>query len=326
MDKTAEGGSRTIDLGSEPDMNPDWVSRVQARLLEWYMDAGRALPWRIDRDAYKILVSEFMLVQTTVVAVMPFFDRFLRRFPDIRSLAEADEAEVLKTWEGLGYYRRARHLHAAAQQVVREHEGTIPNDPAAVRAYLASAVISPGRSCPSRSIGRSRSSKPTPSRILARLLALKGDVKSSATRERLWEAAERLVPLRRAGDFNQALMDLGALICTPRQPRCLLCPLNASCRAREQGLQEEIPISSPKPPPALVTEACAVVSLRGKVLIVQRAPGRLWERFWEFPTIHVGGANPAGRSFGTPVEPRRGNREIDRHPGRSRPASHGYPI
>ncbi len=124
------------------------MAGVRQRLAEWYQGARRPLPWRADRDPYRILVSELMLVQTTVTAVIPYFEKFLRRFPDIRALAEADEAEVLKAWEGLGYYRRARHLQAAARQVVREHEGMIPNDPAAVRAlpgvgrYIAGAVLS----------------------------------------------------------------------------------------------------------------------------------------------------------------------------------------
>ncbi len=171
----------------------------------------RTLPWRADRDPYRILVSELMLVQTTVTAVIPYFERFLRRFPDIRSLAEADEAEVLKAWEGLGYYRRARQLHAAARQVVREHGGTIPDDPVAVRAlpgvgrYIAGAVLSFAFDRPEPIV------EANSQRVLARLLALREDVKATATRERIWQAAQRLVPERGAGDFNQALMDLGRI-------------------------------------------------------------------------------------------------------------------
>jgi A/G-specific adenine glycosylase len=288
--------------GDEPDWDGSWVAGVRERLAVWYGEARRDLPWRANRDAYRILVSELMLVQTTVTAVIPYFERFLRRFPDITSLAEADEAEVLKAWEGLGYYRRARQLHAAARQVVREHGGTIPDDPAAIRAlpgvgrYVAGAVLSMAFDRPEPIV------EANSQRVLARLLAERENVEAAAARERIWQAAGRLVPAQGAGTFNQALMELGALVCTPRQPSCLLCPLSALCQARRLGLQDAIPVTTPKPPPAAVTEACAVVFRHGKVLIVQRGLGRLWERFWEFPTIHLAGADPAGRSFGSAVE------------------------
>jgi A/G-specific adenine glycosylase len=303
-------GSGKEPRDPEPDLSGQWIAAVQERLVKWYSGAGRSLPWRMDRNAYRILVSELMLVQTTVAAVIPYFERFLQRFPDIRSLAEADEAEVLKAWEGLGYYRRARQLQSAAQQVVREHGGIIPDDPAAVRAlpgvgrYIAGAVLSFAFDRPEPIV------EANSQRVLARLLALREDLKASAPRERIWQAAERLVPTHGAGEFNQALMDLGALICTPRQPSCLICPLTALCRARSLGLQDEIPVATPKAPPAAVTEACAVVLRQGKALIVQRGLGRLWEQFWEFPTIHVGGADPAGRSFGTPVNLAEGVRRL----------------
>jgi A/G-specific adenine glycosylase len=297
------GGERRTFVANDSaaDSNPAWVETVRQKLLEWYADARRDLPWRADRDAYRILVSEFMLVQTTVAAVIPYYDRFLRRFPDVRSLAAADEEAVLKAWEGLGYYRRARQLHAAARQVVAMHGGTIPDDAEAVRAlpgvgpYIAGAVLSFAFDRPEPIV------EANSQRVLARLMALRDDVKLAASRARVWQAAARLVPHHRAGDFNQALMDLGATICTPRQPSCLLCPLTPLCRARQLGLQDTIPRISPKPPPSAVAEACAVVSRRGRILIVQRGPGRLWERFWEFPTVHVAGPDPAGRSFGSPV-------------------------
>jgi A/G-specific adenine glycosylase len=285
----------------EPDRAPTWVDRVRRDLLDWYGEAGRKLPWRADRDAYRILVSEFMLVQTTVAAVIPYYERFLSRFPDVRALAEAEETEVLKAWEGLGYYRRARQLQAAARQVVERHGGTIPDDADAVRAlpgvgpYIAGAVLSFAFDRPEPIV------EANSQRVLARLVALRDDLKSTAARRRLWLAAGRLVPPKRAGDFNQALMDLGALVCTPRQPSCLICPLAAHCRARRLGLQDAIPRTTPKPPPTAVSEACALVGRKGRILIVQRAPGRLWERFWEFPTIHVAGPDPAGRSFGSPI-------------------------
>ena len=221
--------SRT-EMGSGlPGCGNGWLSGIGVRGGHYRGERTRSEP---------DLVSELMLVQTTVTAVIPYFERFLRRFPDLRSLADADEAEVLKAWEGLGYYRRARQLQAAARQVVREHAGRIPNDPAAVRAlpgvgrYIAGAVLSFAfdRSEP---IVEANSQ-----RVLARLLALREDLKASPVRERIWKAAEHLVPEHGAGDFNQALMDLSALVCTPRSPSCLLCPLVTLCRARQLGLQE----------------------------------------------------------------------------------------
>ena len=266
--------------------------------MSWYDGARRDLPWRADRDPYRILVSETMLVQTTVAAVVPFFERFVARFPTVADLAAADEAEVLKAWEGLGYYRRARQLHAAARAVVRDHGGVIPDDPEAVRAlpgvgrYIAGAVLSFAFDRPAPIV------EANTQRVLSRWLAWRGDLKASATQARLWEAAGRLVPPVGAGTFNQAFMELGALVCTPRAPMCLVCPVAADCRARALGLQDALPVTTPKPPPLASAEASALVVRDGRVLIVGRGPGGLWEGFWEFPTVHVSGADPAGRSFG----------------------------
>lgn len=281
-----------------PDLDPGWVERVRNALTAWYEGSHRDLPWRSDRDPYRILVSETMLVQTTVAAVVPYFARFLARFPTLVALAEADEAEVVKAWEGLGYYRRARQLHAAARAVVRDHGGVIPDDVEAVRAlpgvgrYIAGALLSFAFDRPVPIV------EANTQRVLARWLAWGGDLKSSATQARLWEAAGRLVPSEGAGTFNQAFMELGALVCTPGAPRCLLCPVAADCRARTRGLQDVLPVLTPRPAPLVVAEACAVVARGGRVLIVQRGCGGLWEGFWEFPTVHVSGADPARRSFG----------------------------
>jgi A/G-specific adenine glycosylase len=285
-----------------PDLDPRWVARVREKLVAWYEGAKRDLPWRADRDPYRVLISEMMLVQTTVAAVVPYFERFLRRFPSVAALAEAAEAEVLKAWEGLGYYRRARQLHAAARAVAREHGGVIPDDPEALRAlpgvgrYIAGAVRSFAFDRPAPIL------EANTQRVLARWLVWREDLKSSRSQARLWQAAERLVPSEGAGVFNQAFMELGALVCTPRDPMCLVCPVASDCRARVLGVQDVIPVLTPKPPPLDVSEACALVARGGRLLIVQRAPGRLWEGFWEFPTIHLAGADPAGRSFGEPVD------------------------
>jgi A/G-specific adenine glycosylase len=239
-----------------------------------------------------------MLVQTTVAAVVPYFERFLARFPTVAALAAADESEVVKAWEGLGYYRRARQLHAAARAVVRDHGGVIPDEPDALRAlpgvgrYIAGAVLSIAFDRPAPIV------EANTQRVLARWLAWRGDLRSPASRARLWEAAGWLVPPQGAGEFNQAFMELGATVCTPRAPMCLVCPVAADCRARSLGLQDAIPAASPRPAPLASAEACGLVSRRGRMLILQRGPRRLWDGFWEFPTVHVSGADPAGRSTG----------------------------
>lgn len=284
------------------DEDAAWVRAVRRRLLDWFETEKRALPWRRDRDPYRILVSEAMLVQTTVAAVVPYFERFLNLFPDFAALAGAEEDEVVKAWEGLGYYRRARQLHAAARMVVEEHGGRMPNNPEAVRAlpgvgrYMAGAILSQAFDLPEPIL------EANSQRVLARLLASDGEIRASATQKRLWKAAERLVPPSRAGDFNQGLMELGALVCVPRAPRCLVCPLTELCEARRLGLQDELPRIAPRPAPLAVEESCAVAVREGKILMVRRASSGLWGGFWEFPTIHREGADPAGRSFGEPVD------------------------
>lgn len=291
--------SRLSEVGqvADADRDPGRVAAIRAKLRAWYDEARRPLPWREDHDAYRILVSETMLVQTTVTAVVPFFERFLGRFPDVFALAAASEDEVLKAWEGLGYYRRARQLHAAARAIVNVHGGVVPRDPEALRAlpgvgrYIAGAVLSFAYDLPAPIL------EANTQRVVARWLGWRGELTTTETQNRLWTAAERLVPETGAGAFNQAFMELGALICTPRTPSCLICPVAAECRSRELGIQEEVPVVRPKAPPLIAAEAAALVFHERRILIVRRARGGLWENFWEFPTIHVSGADPAGRAF-----------------------------
>lgn len=295
---------------ADPDLDPEWVSRIRRELIAWYEAGHRELPWRNDRDPYRILVSEMMLVQTTVAAVVPYFERFLARFPTVEALAAADETDVLKAWEGLGYYRRARQLHSAARAIADEHRGVFPDDPEAIRAlpgvgrYIAGAILSFAFDKPAPIV------EANTQRVLARWLAWREDVRSSRSQARIWAAAERVVPGQGAGTFNQAFMELGAQVCTPRAPSCLICPVAPDCLARAEGIQDRLPVLSPKAPPLAVEEACALVVREGKLLIVQRGSGRLWEHFWEFPTIHVAGADPAGRGFETPVDLREGVRRL----------------
>jgi A/G-specific adenine glycosylase len=306
--KAQPPSERQPDAG--PDLDPAWRDRIRAALVDWYAGASRPLPWRIDRDPYRILVSETMLVQTTVAAVVPYFERFLSQFPDVKALADADEADVVKAWEGLGYYRRARQLHAAARAIVRDHGGSVPDDADALRAlpgvgrYIAGAILSFAFGRPAPIV------EANTQRVLARWLAWGDDIRSTRSQARLWAAAGRIVPEDDPATFNQAFMELGALVCSPRQPMCLTCPVSADCLARQTGQQDTLPVVAPKAAPLEVAEACVVTTDGGRVLVVKRGPGVLWEGFWEFPTIHLAGPDPARRSFGIPVALAEGVRRI----------------
>jgi A/G-specific adenine glycosylase len=257
--------------------------RLQRALLAWFRRARRDLPWRADRDPYRIWVSEVMLQQTQVATVIPYFERFLRSFPTVAALAEAEEQEVLTVWAGLGYYRRARDLHCAARLIRARHGGEIPQDPAlmgrlpGVGRYTLGAVLSQAFD------QRLPILEANSQRVLCRLLALEGDPRESSLRSRLWEMAEKLLPVRRVGDFNQALMELGALVCTPARPQCRRCPLARLCRARHLGIQERIP-TPPAPVATLSISEVAVIARHGqRVLLVQRPDNTRWAEFWEFP-------------------------------------------
>jgi A/G-specific adenine glycosylase len=225
-----------------------------------------------------------MLQQTQVATVIPYFERFLAAFPSIPALAAAEEQEVLRLWEGLGYYRRARDLHRAARRLVAEHGGRFPDDPAAAAAlpgigrYTVGAILSQAFD------QRQPILEANSQRVLCRVLGETGDPRQGSVRRRLWSAAEELLPRRRAGDFNQALMELGALVCTPVAPRCPECPLANVCEARRQGKQEAIPPRAAAPEPVLVQEAAVVVRRNERVLLTQRpATAPRWAGMWEFP-------------------------------------------
>ena len=191
------------------DLDRDWIARMRERLVAWYLDGHRDLPWRASCDPYRILVSEMMLVQTTVAAVVSYYGRFLARFPDVQTLAAADETEVLKMWEGLGYYRRARQLHAAARAIVEEHGGVFPDDPEAIRAlpgvgrYIAGAILSFAFDRPAPIV------EANTQRVLARWLAWRDDLKTTASQARLWQAAERLVPAHGGGNVQSGVHGTG---------------------------------------------------------------------------------------------------------------------
>lgn len=268
-------------------MTPRLSPRAQHNLLAWFRKSARDLPWRRDRDPFRIWVSEVMLQQTTVAAVAPRFEQFLERFPDVRSLAAANEQDVLKVWEGMGYYSRARNLHRAARHLVEEHGGELPDDPAVwaalpgVGRYILGAVLSQAfdRRLPIVEANTKR--------VLCRLFAQAGDVSSSPVQAWLWETAAAILPKGHAGDFNQAIMELGALVCTPQAPDCPRCPLKAECLARREGIQEHIPRKPDRPKTVEVREVCVVVRHGGRVLLARRPAGGRWANMWEFPRAVV---------------------------------------
>ncbi|HVF58997.1 MAG TPA: A/G-specific adenine glycosylase [Thermoanaerobaculia bacterium] len=270
---------------------------MRHELLIWYDRVRRDLPWRRTREPYPVWVSEVMLQQTRVDVVLPYYQRFLERFPTVEALAAAGEAQVLALWSGLGYYRRARQLHAAARRVVER--GGFPETPegwrelAGVGDYTSAAVASIcfGALVPVLDGNVER--------LLARFLALAEDPKSAAARRRLRAAAAELLDPARPGDSNQALMELGATICTPRRPSCPACPLLPGCRAAAEGTPENYPQRRPRRARERRRVAVAVVEWRRRVLLVRRPEGdTLLGGFWELPWAELdGGAAPPETLF-----------------------------
>jgi A/G-specific adenine glycosylase len=274
----------STNITSRTPFDSAYKRQFQRRLLTWYRRSARDLPWRRTSDPYAVWVSEVMLQQTQVATVVPYYQRFLERFPTIASLAAADEQQVLKLWEGLGYYRRARQLHRAAQVIVAHHAGIFPREGDAVRRlpgigrYTAGAILSIALDA------REPILEANTLRLLSRVLAFDGDPHAAAGQERLWAAAAALLPAREAGTFNQALMELGSQICLPREPNCDSCPVAELCLARERGLQDRIPRPKPKPATEAVRETAVVVWRSKRVLLWRRdASSPRWAGLWDFP-------------------------------------------
>ena len=267
-------------------------SALARDLLSWYDREKRSLPWRKTTDPYRIWVSEIMLQQTRVDTVIPYYHRFLEAFPSVGALAEAPLQEVLKVWENLGYYARARHLHTAAGMVVEKFSGRVPDTRESLKTlpgvgqYAMGAILSIayGQAVPAVD-GNVR-------RILSRLFALEDPVDQPRTERLLQQVASLLIPRRRSGDFNQALMDLGATICRAKTPDCPFCPLVSHCRAQAQGRQHDIPRKTKGQPLPQRLEAAAVVWNRaGHILMVQRPAKGLLGSLWKFPGGFIKEAN-----------------------------------
>jgi A/G-specific adenine glycosylase len=266
------------------------------QLLHWYDRHRRDLPWRRSRDPYRVWLSEVMLQQTRVEAVLPYYERFLARFPTVEELAAAPVEEVLALWSGLGYYRRARQLHAAARQIAANGDGF----PATVEGLLPLPGIGEYTAAAVASIAFGAAVPVLDGnveRVVSRLLALAGDPKAGPARRRLLAAAAELLEPGRAGDSNQALMELGATLCTPRAPRCLLCPLREGCRGAATGEPERYPAPRRKRAARRVHLAVAVVEEEEGVLLFRRPDeSELLAGTWELPWVEVGeGDDPDGR-------------------------------
>jgi A/G-specific adenine glycosylase len=272
-------------------LTPRKTSDVQATLLRWFGRHRRELPWRTSRDPYRVWVAEVMLQQTRISAVIPYYLRFLERFPDVRSLARARSQGILKLWSGLGYYSRARNLQKAAKEIVANHRAHFPRELEAVLKlpgighYTAAAVLSIAYDVPLAALDGNVA------RVLARVGAVRGDLRVPQTWRRLRQMADELLATRSPGDWNQALMELGEVVCTPQNPSCQECPIARFCRAYNEKLTGEIPAPRKKREPVSIRVAAAVLQDRcGRTLLV-KDPGAhdevLFSRLWQFPAVEV---------------------------------------
>ena len=256
---------------------------ITKTLLHWYQKNARQLPWRAIPSPYRTFVSEIMLQQTRVETALPYFERWMNVFPDIFHLAEAEEQQVLKLWEGLGYYSRARNLHKAAKAIVENHEGNIPQNIEAlinlpgIGPYTAGAIASIAFDQPAIAVdGNIR-------RVISRLGNISSVLGSPVFENACKEMLQELLPQKGAGDFNQALMDLGATVCSPKSPTCHVCPLSTHCVAFKQGTQEKLPLRKEKAPIPHYIVTAGVMMQDDKVLLCQRPDQKLLGGLWEFP-------------------------------------------
>jgi A/G-specific adenine glycosylase len=266
------------------------IAKLRRRLLTWFAARKRDLPWRRTHDPYRIWLSEIMLQQTRVAAVIPYYERFLAAFPDVRALASAREDRVLANWAGLGYYSRARNLHRAAKEIVSRHAGEFPRefqsalDLPGIGRYTAAAVLSIAYDAPHAVLDGNVA------RVLARLGVLRGDLRAPGMWRKLEATVQDSLARKTPGDWNQAMMELGATVCTPNSPRCEECPVERWCRARQLGIEETLPQARSKRDTIDVTLAAAVLlDPRGRTLLVRQpnGDGALFSRMWQFPAVET---------------------------------------
>ena len=271
------------------------IRDFQEALLHWYQEEKRDLPWRKDRDPYKIWVSEVMLQQTRVDTVIPYFERFIEKYPTLDHLAEAEEQELLKMWEGLGYYSRIRNLHQAAREVQEQYGGVIPNTRKeleklkGVGSYTAGAILSIAYNQPEPAVDGNVM------RVLSRVLNIEDDIAKAKTKRKFEAIVTEIIAKDDPSSFNQGLMELGALVCTPQSPACLLCPVREYCRAFALGKTEELPVKKTKKPTRTVKLIAAVLqNQEGNIILRKRPREGLLASLWEFPNeeISAGLENP----------------------------------
>ncbi len=273
------------------------AAAVRRALLRWHAAHARNLPWRRSRDAYAVWVSEIMLQQTQVAAVIPYYERFMAAFPTVRALARAPFERVAERWAGLGYYRRARLLHQAARKLVDEHEGRFPSDYRAARAlpgvgdYTASAVLSIAYDRPLAVVDGNVA------RVCARLAATRGHFQQAAFRRAIEVQAQALLSRRKPGMFNQAMMELGQTVCLPRGPRCGACPLRAWCLARREGSPERYPQPRPQRRPQVRWLAAALIRRNGSWALVRGLDDELLADLWNFPSAFGNSRNQAASNL-----------------------------
>ncbi len=260
------------------------INEFQKDLIEWFEKEQRDLPWRQDQDPYKVWVSEIMLQQTRVDTVIPYFENFVSKFPTIEVLAKAEEEKVLKAWEGLGYYSRVRNLHAAVKEVAQTYEGKVPNTVEKISSlkgvgpYTTGAILSIAYGIPEPAVDGNVM------RVLSRILSVWDDIAKPKTRQLFEDIVREIISKENPSAFNQALMELGALICVPGNPACLLCPVREHCKAFAEGVQKELPVKSKKKAPTALSMAAVVLqNEEGRFLIHKRPEKGLLANLWEFP-------------------------------------------
>ncbi|NQT26855.1 A/G-specific adenine glycosylase [candidate division KSB1 bacterium] len=264
-------------------IHPDTKKAIQFRLLKWFDENKREMPWRETRNPYKIWVSEIMLQQTQVKTVESYYNRFIQAFPTIQSLSMADSGQVMKAWEGLGYYSRARNLHKAAKIIVQCFNAQIPHtleellSLPGIGRYTAGAILSIAFDQPAPVLDGNVI------RMLSRLFHITDNVDRSSTQKRLWQLTEDMLPKSRIRDFNEAMMELGALVCTPKNPRCEICPVQKHCEATRIGIQQDLPVRTPRNPIPHLDVTAGVIWKADRFLITLRPPKGLLGGLWEFP-------------------------------------------
>ncbi|MDD4599899.1 Adenine DNA glycosylase [bioreactor metagenome] len=260
---------------------------LATQLLDWYDKNSRDLPWRKDNDAYKVWVSEIMLQQTRVEVVKDYYTRWMERFPTLEALAQTSEQEVLTYWQGLGYYNRARNLLSGVREVCAEYGGKVPDNAPAIQKlpgvgeYTAGAIASIAYNRPSPAIDGNVL------RIFSRLFCLEEDITKQATKRKIDRLIRDHMSVERPGDFNQALMDLGSMVCIPQRPRCQLCPLATLCEAQARDVQDVLPVRTPKKAPLHIKLAAGIVIQSSSLLITQRPATGMLAGMWEFPTVEL---------------------------------------